>query len=162
MVYTECIIVSVTLTMKTLSLRFKLLAASIALLVLMALVLTLNVNITLGNAGHYISERTHADLEQAVFDRLASQAKGVSSEVGDYINAAYRIPLGVATSLADNAQKIEGRLSRAQVSELLQALLKSNKDVSSTYAQFEPNGYDGRDAEFQTSDKNFNALNTGA
>jgi methyl-accepting chemotaxis protein len=149
-------------TMKTLSLRFKLLAASIALLVLMALVLSLNVNITLGSAGHYISERTHDDMEQAVFDRLASQAKGVSSEVGDYINAAYRIPLGVATSLADNAQKTEGRLSRAQVSDLLQALLKSNKDVSSTYAQFEPNGYDGRDAEFQTSDKNFNALNTGS
>lgn len=75
-----------------------------------------------------------------------------------YIERAFRIPASMASSLASNAGGAEDSLSRAQVSQLVRDSLAATPELSSTYVHFEPDGYDGRDAEFRFSGPLYNTV----
>jgi methyl-accepting chemotaxis protein len=70
-------------------------------------------------------------------------------QIEDQLQQAYQIPLGMAAAEGSMAQP-DQRLSRPQVELLLGSRLRQANGISSIYAQFEPNGYDEQDADWQT------------
>ncbi|MCR6554731.1 methyl-accepting chemotaxis protein, partial [Aeromonas sp. CPF2-S1] len=60
----------------------------------------------------------------------------------------YQIPLTVTAQIEAGMAKPELRLSRPQVESLLGSSLQQASGISSIYAQFEPDGYDGEDGNW--------------
>jgi methyl-accepting chemotaxis protein len=147
--------------MKSASLRLKLMLASLIMLITMAFVLSINVNRALNNTGKTLSERTESVLKDAVFEELKAESLGYSGKVANYINTAYQGPYATAKIL-QNSITSDQPLSRNQVNQLIQTQLEANNNVSSMYAQFEANGYDGLDQAYVESDADYNTIGSGA
>ncbi|TCK08746.1 methyl-accepting chemotaxis protein [Marinobacterium mangrovicola] len=133
--------------MKNLSLRFKLslfsmLALVVALGVLVAVALSqLQVlsDITIDSA----SEKEEGAARQSL-ELAGSKA---SEQITSLLQSAYLTPRTLAGEMALTAESEP--LSRDSVKRLVQGALAANPVISSSYAQFEPNAYDGRDAEYR-------------
>ncbi|RXE99623.1 methyl-accepting chemotaxis protein [Pseudoalteromonas sp. PS5] len=89
-------------------------------------------------------------VQQAIYDEisqgLVAKANQYGQRVSGFINEAYRVPYTLAGILSHTSK--ENPLSREQVQEVVFGALEQNRFVSSMYAQFEPNGYDGDDTRF--------------
>ncbi|MCG9759047.1 MULTISPECIES: methyl-accepting chemotaxis protein [Pseudoalteromonas] len=102
---------------------------------------------------HLAAENTKQSegVQQAIYDEISQGliAKGnqYGQRVAGFINEAYRVPYTLAGVLSHTTK--QDPLSREQVQEIVYGALKQNRFVSSMYAQFEPNGYDGNDASNQ-------------
>lgn len=77
---------------------------------------------------------------------LVAKANQYGQRVSGFVNEAYRVPYTLAGILSHTSK--ENPLSREQVQEVVFGALEQNRFVSSMYAQFEPNGYDGDDTRF--------------
>lgn len=135
--------------------------ASLLMLITMAFVLSINVNRSLSNTGEILSDRTESVLKDAVFEELKAESLGYSGKIANYINAAYQGPYATAKIL-QNSITSDQPLSRNQVNQLIQTQLAANTNISSMYAQFEANGYDGLDQDYAESNADYNTIGSGA
>ncbi len=132
---------------RILPLRVKLLVTVVAALVILSVVLLGSMVANLDGMKRDIVTETKATMEQEVLGRLSSEARFLAQRIGGYINSAYRVPLGVSQTLSSTiAQGGEHKFNRDQVNHLISSTLAQHKDISSMYAQFEPNGFDEDDA----------------
>lgn len=134
--------------MKELPLKTKLFTITLSAIVLLALLLTWRSYQGINSLSYELGAQTEKNLTAAVIARLQTETQAYGEQISGYINAAYRIPLTMAEVIEISINDPEHALSREQVSQLLGNALRANTDLSSTYAQFDANGYDGRDDEF--------------
>lgn len=133
--------------MKTLSVKTKLFVLTLSIVVFLALTLTWQTSQGIAALSEQVAASAEQNLSQAAIRHARSAASAYSEQMAGYINASYRIPLTLAGVIADSTQT-NVPLTREQVSHLVGDALRANKDVSSMYAQFEPDGYDDGDASY--------------
>ena len=146
--------------MKSLPLKTKLFAITLSAILLLAAALTWRSYQGISSLSEQLQEHSEKNLTEAVITQLQTKTQAYGEQISNYINAAYRIPMTMAAAIKTAIENGDG--SRAQVSAMMGAALSANKDVSSTYAQFERNGFDGRDSEFLDSGLIYNAERTGS
>ncbi|EXJ09880.1 methyl-accepting chemotaxis protein [Nitrincola nitratireducens] len=136
--------------MRMLSLKVKLLVGA-GLLILISLVFVIGLALyqlnqsavqTLSLTENIVTRSVHEEV------RLASQL--LSDDISQLLNQGMSTPEALA-SVFNTATADEIRLTREQASVVVQAALQANKAVSSAYAQFEQNGYDGLDSLYASS-----------
>ncbi|QMV15343.1 methyl-accepting chemotaxis protein [Vibrio spartinae] len=77
---------------------------------------------------------------------LESAANEVRAQVSNYLGDTAAIVSSFSKILTDTAVNNDGTpLTRQKVKEMTLSLLKSSPNMNALYAQFEPNGYDGKD-----------------
>lgn len=131
---------------RILPIKAKLLFVVITAFVALSAVLLTSMLINLGSMKNDVVKQTIETMEHEVIGRLESESRFLSQRLGGYINSAYRVPLSISKALSESIEKGgESKLDRDQVNNLVWHVLEGNPDVSSIYAQFEPNGYDGLD-----------------
>lgn len=136
--------------MRMLSLKIKLLvgaglliSGSLALVIVLALYqLNQSAVQTLSLTEDIVTRSVHEEV------RLASQL--LTDDITQLLNQGISTPETLAF-VYSAAIGEETHLSREQASVVVHAALQANTAVSSAYAQFEPNGYDRLDSQYQTS-----------
>jgi methyl-accepting chemotaxis protein len=116
------------------------LAVKILLPILIALVagLALSTWMTVSNSGATVSKLSN--------DLGAEVATNAADKVENVINGAFASARATA---ANTIGQIQGKsASRASVLASLRKLLKDNPNLLATWVAFEPNAFDGKDAEF--------------
>ncbi|MCT7357815.1 methyl-accepting chemotaxis protein [Thalassolituus pacificus] len=146
--------------MKSLPLKTKLFAITLSAILLLAAALTWRSYQGITSLSEQLQVHSEKNLTNAVITQLQTKTQAYGEQISNYINAAYRIPMTMAAAIKTAIENGDG--SRAQISEMMGAALAANNDVSSTYAQFERNGFDGRDSEFVDSGLIYNAESTGS
>ncbi|MHA6964902.1 methyl-accepting chemotaxis protein [Zobellella denitrificans] len=134
---------------KKTALSAKLFLATGLMLLLSILVLNGVVSLFLQRTAGQVGDDSSRVLIREVSERLQSQAAEAGTQLAGFINESFRSPLTLATILAENAVlPAFERLSREQVVALNRQLLMANRQLGSSYSQFEANAYDGEDALF--------------
>lgn len=136
--------------MKQRSLKTKLLLLTLGLFLASGVAMTWIQSSSLNGLRDDIMAQTRGALEQEVYRSLQFQAERYAVQIEDQLQQAYQIPLGMAAQLEGSMAQPDQRLSRPQVELLLGSRLRQANGISSIYAQFEPNGYDEQDADWQT------------
>src|SRR5690554_2388937 len=133
--------------MKSLPLKTKLFAVTLSAIFILAITLTWRSYQGISSLSDELSDLTEKNLSAEVVARLQTEATSYGEQISNYINSVARIPITL-DSILESSINADVPLSRDQVYEIFKQALVSNKDISSTYVQFEPNGYDGLDDEF--------------
>ena len=135
--------------MKKRSLRFKLYALVITLLLVMGVSIVITAQLSLGQMEQRIADETSTTIRNLAVDRLAGTAGKYGEMVSGLFATAYRTPEVVRNVITRNIQSdSSGRISRSALQETVGAVLREQKGLSSIYAQFEPDAYDGQDRYF--------------
>ncbi|ENC9558416.1 methyl-accepting chemotaxis protein [Aeromonas hydrophila] len=135
--------------MKQRSLKTKLLLLTMGLFLASGLAMTLMQSSSLNTLRSSIVSQTRQALEQEVSRTLQFQAERYAVQIADLLQQSYQVPLGMAAQLEGSMAQPDRLLSRPQVETLLHSRLQQAGGISSIYAQFEPDGYDGQDASWQ-------------
>ncbi|MEL1217952.1 methyl-accepting chemotaxis protein [Aeromonas hydrophila] len=135
--------------MKQRSLKTKLLLLTMGLFLASGLAMTLMQSSSLNTLRSNIVSQTRQALEQEVSRTLQFQAERYAVQIADLLLQSYQVPLGMAAQLEGSMAQPDRLLSRPQVETLLHSRLQQAGGISSIYAQFEPDGYDGQDASWQ-------------
>ncbi|MFM4901235.1 methyl-accepting chemotaxis protein [Aeromonas hydrophila] len=135
--------------MKQRSLKTKLLLLTMGLFLASGLAMTLMQSSSLNTLRSNIVSQTRQALEQEVSRTLQFQAERYAVQIADLLQQSYQVPLGMAAQLEGSMAQPDKLLSRPQVETLLHSRLQQAGGISSIYAQFEPDGYDGQDASWQ-------------
>ena len=133
--------------METWSLKSKLYLAMIATILSLCTILTWRSYQGISDLSDELSSLTEKNLSTAVVQRLQSDGQAYSEKMSAYLNSAFRLPLSLRAMVAGSIVS-KHRLNRDQISDLFEQSLIANPDLSSSYVQFEANGYDGLDANF--------------
>ncbi|AHE48230.1 methyl-accepting chemotaxis protein [Aeromonas hydrophila 4AK4] len=136
--------------MKQRSLKTKLLLLTLGLFLASGVAMTLMQSASLNTLRNDIMTQTSGALEQEVSRTLQFQAERYAVQIADLLQQSYQIPLGIAAQLEGSMAQPDLMPSRPQVELLLGSRLRQADGISSIYAQFEPDGYDGQDASWQT------------
>ncbi|MEN3802819.1 methyl-accepting chemotaxis protein [Aeromonas veronii] len=134
--------------MKQRSLKFKLLCLTMGLFLLTGLAMTLLQSASFSSLRNMVMTQTSDALEQEVSRSLQYQAERYAIQIASLMQNSYQIPLTVTAQIEAGMAKPELRLSRPQVESLLGSSLQQASGISSIYAQFEPDGYDGEDGNW--------------
>ncbi|WP_429123593.1 methyl-accepting chemotaxis protein [Aeromonas allosaccharophila] len=134
--------------MKQRSLKFKLLCLTMGLFLLTGLAMTLLQSASFSTLRGMVMTQTSDALEQEVSHSLQYQAERYAIQIASLMQNSYQIPLTVTAQIEAGMTKLELRLSRHQVESLLGSSLQQASGISSIYAQFEPDGYDGEDGNW--------------
>ncbi|HHQ4660555.1 TPA: methyl-accepting chemotaxis protein [Aeromonas veronii] len=134
--------------MKQRSLKFKLLCLTMGLFLLTGLAMTLLQSASFSSLRNMVMTQTSDALEEEVSRSLQYQAERYAIQIASLMQNSYQIPLTVTAQIEAAMAKPEQRLSRPQVESLLGSSLQQASGISSIYAQFEPDGYDGEDANW--------------
>ncbi|MBC7182377.1 MAG: methyl-accepting chemotaxis protein [Marinobacter sp.] len=135
--------------MKKLSLRFKLYALVVSLLLIMGISIVVTAQLSLGDMEERLTAETRDTVQGIVMDQLGATAGKYGELVSGQFATAFRTPEVVRNVIIRNIQAdSSGRISRTALQETIGAVLKEQKSLSSVYAQFEPDGYDGQDRYF--------------
>lgn len=136
--------------LKEKSISLKLLLVVGTLLALMSLSFILTSSISLNKAENDIvssvSDEVRAQIEQTV----ASKSSAIAFEISSIFDKSFAYPSRLASQISAS---IEGELPQAYNREQVEALAVhtlSNSNVSSIYAQFDANMFDGNDQNFIT------------
>lgn len=132
--------------MKQRSLKTKLLLLTMGLFLFSGIAMTLMQSSSLQSLRSNIMSQTRQALEQEVSRTLQFQAERYAVQIAALLQQSYQVPLGIAAQLEGSMAQSDRILSRPQVETLLGSRLQQASGISSIYAQFEPNGYDGQDA----------------
>ena len=97
-------------------------------------------------------QRTDTALRTEIRDNITAKAGQYSEVVSAFINEAYRIPSSLAGMVKTGIEHSELAITRETLQTDLLNILHESEQVSSIYAQFEPDGYDNRDAQWVTGD----------
>ncbi|WAF91342.1 methyl-accepting chemotaxis protein [Aeromonas hydrophila] len=135
--------------MKQRSLKTKLLMLTMGLFLASGLAMTLMQSSSLNTLRSNIVSQTRQALEQEVSRTLQFQAERYAVQIADLLQQSYQVPLGMAAQLEGSMAQPDRLLSRPQIETLLHSRLQQAGGISSIYAQFEPDGYDGQDASWQ-------------
>src|SRR5690606_5181666 len=138
--------------MKQRSLKTKLLLLTMGLFLSSGLAMTLMQSSSLQSLRSDIMAQTRSALEQEVSRTLQFQAERYAVQIGALLQQSYQVPLGIAAQLEGSMAQPDRALSRPQVETLLGSRLQQASGISSIYAQFEADGYDGQDASGQSGD----------
>ena len=136
--------------MKQRSLKTKLLLLTMGLFLSSGLAMTLMQSSSLQSLRSDIMAQTRSALEQEVSRTLQFQAERYAVQIGALLQQSYQVPLGIAAQLEGSMAQPDRALSRPQVETLLGSRLQQASGISSIYAQFEADGYDGQDASWQS------------
>ena len=136
--------------MKQRSLKTKLLLLTMGLFLSSGLAMTLMQSSSLQSLRSDIMAQTRSALEQEVSHTLQFQAERYAVQIGALLQQSYQVPLGIASQLEGSMAQPDRALSRPQVETLLGSRLQQASGISSIYAQFEADGYDGQDASWQS------------
>ena len=134
--------------MKQRSLKFKLLCLTMGLFLLTGLAMTLLQSASFSTLRGMVMTQTSDALEQEVSHSLQYQAERYAIQIASLMQNSYQIPLTVTAQIEAGMAKPALRLSRPQVESLLGSSLQQASGISSIYAQFEPDGYDGEDGNW--------------
>lgn len=135
--------------MKKLSLRFKLYALVITLLLVMGISIVVTAQLSLGQMEQRITSETRETVQGMATERLRATAGKYGELVSGMFATAYRTPEVVRNVISRNIQAdSSGRISRIDLQETIGAILEEQSSLSSIYAQFEPDAYDGQDRYF--------------
>ena len=135
--------------MKQLSLRFKLYALVVALLLVMGVSIVVTAQLSLGDMEHRLTAQTRDTVKGIVMDQLSATAGKYGELVSGQFATAFRTPEVVRNVITRNIRSdSSGRISRSALQETIGAVLAEQKGLSSLYAQFEPDAYDGQDRYF--------------
>ncbi|MFM5527380.1 methyl-accepting chemotaxis protein [Aeromonas veronii] len=134
--------------MKQRSLKFKLLCLTMGLFMLTGLAMTLLQSASFSSLRNMVMTQTSDALEEEVSRSLQYQAERYAIQIASLMQNSYQIPLTVTAQIEAGMTKPELRLSRPQVESLLGSSLQQASGMSSIYAQFEPDGYDGEDGNW--------------
>lgn len=135
--------------MKKLSLKLKLYALVIALLLLMGLSMIITAQISLSRMETRITDDTGTLVQDIVVERLRATAGQYGELVASIFNRAYKIPETFREVIHRNVEGSDSaRMSRRDLMETAGAILEGQPELSSIYAQFEPDAYDGQDRYF--------------
>ncbi|MGN5174061.1 methyl-accepting chemotaxis protein [Aeromonas sp. 102P] len=134
--------------MKQRSLKFKLLCLTMGLFLLTGLAMTLLQSASFSSLRNMVMTQTSDALEEEVSRSLQYQAERYAIQIASLMQNSYQIPLTVTAQIEAGMAKPELRLSRPQVEYLLGSSLQQASGISSIYAQFEPDGYDGEDGNW--------------
>lgn len=146
--------------MKHLSISTKLLWITSALFLSIVAILSISLWWTLSAQNSQLSDQVQNTLQTETRDKLEARAGEYGEMVAGFINEAYRIPFSFAGMLESTAEELP--LKRDRLELAVAAVLKKNAQVSSMYAQFEPNGYDGLDSEFLNVNVSHSVATSGA
>ena len=134
--------------MKQRSLKFKLLCLTMGLFLLTGLAMTLLQSASFSSLRNMVMTQTSDALEEEVSRSLHYQAERYAIQIASLMQNSYQVPLTVTAQIEAGMTKPELRLSRPQVESLLGSSLQQAGGISSIYAQFEPDGYDGEDGNW--------------
>ncbi|GGC81857.1 methyl-accepting chemotaxis protein [Marinobacter halophilus] len=135
--------------MKQLSLRFKLYGLVITLLLLMGVSIVITAQLSLGSMEERLSHETRATVQTIVMDQLIATAGQYGELVTGQFETAYQTPEVVRSVITRNIEAdSSGRISRRDLQETVGTILAEQEHLSSIYAQFEPDAYDGQDIYF--------------
>ncbi|PXX90171.1 methyl-accepting chemotaxis protein [Marinobacter vulgaris] len=135
--------------MKKLSLRFKLYALVISLLLVMGISIVVTAQLSLGQMEQRITSETRETVQDMAVERLSATAGKYGELVSGMFATAYRTPEVVRNVIRRNIEAdSSGRISRIDLQETIGAILEEQNSLSSIYAQFEPDAYDGQDRYF--------------
>ena len=134
--------------MKQRSLKFKLLCLTMGLFLLTGLAMTLLQSASFSSLRNMVMTQTSDALEEEVSRSLQYQAERYAIQIASLMQNSYQIPLTVTAQIEAGMAKPELRLSRPQVESLLGSSLQQASGISSIYAQFEPDVYDGEDGNW--------------
>ncbi|GIU39710.1 methyl-accepting chemotaxis protein [Shewanella colwelliana] len=131
--------------MKHLSISTKLLWITSMLFLVIVAILSFSLWWSLSDKNAQLADQVETALHQETQQRLSARAGEYGERVAAFINEAYRIPFSFAGMMEQTAETKP--LSREGVLEATAGILKQNDQLSSLYAQFEVNGYDGLDSD---------------
>ncbi|WP_153740883.1 methyl-accepting chemotaxis protein [Marinobacter nauticus] len=135
--------------MKQLSLRVKLYALVIALLLTMGVSIVITAQLSLGSMEERLTRETRGTVQRIVMDQLSATAGKYGELVTGVFETAYQTPEVVRSLITRNIEAdSSGRISRRDLQETIGTVLEEQTHLSSIYAQFEPDGYDGQDIYF--------------
>ncbi|MBW4935681.1 methyl-accepting chemotaxis protein [Marinobacter sp. F4206] len=135
--------------MKKLSLQFKLYALVISLLLVMGISIVVTAQMSLGSMEDRLTSETRDTVQGIVMDQLSATAGKYGELVSGQFATAYRTPEVVRNVITRNIEAdSSGRISRRALQETVGAVLEEQGSLSSIYAQFEPDAYDGQDRYF--------------
>ncbi len=144
---------------RVLSLKTKLLVTLIIAFVLLTVVIAANLYNSLTSMEQELGEQARKTMEQEVLARLDSDAGKLANRIGG--DGVFLIPITVASNLANAVELDDSPLTRDQVNQIAPSTLKVNEGISSMYIQFEPNGFDGLDADYLNTEDTHSVANTG-
>jgi methyl-accepting chemotaxis protein len=132
------------------SLSLKLLLVVGGLLILMSVSFILVSSISLNNAEKAIVSEVSNEVRAQIEQTVAAKSSAIAFDISNIFNESYVYPYKLANQIAAS---IEGKLpepySRGQTEAMVKNTLSYSK-VSSMYAQFDANEFDGRDLDFTT------------
>jgi methyl-accepting chemotaxis protein len=135
--------------MKKQSLRLKLYVLVITLLLVMGISIVVTAQLSLGAMEQRITSETRETVQTLAIERLSATAGNYGELVSGIFSTAYRTPEVVRNVISRNIQAdSSGRISRTALQETVGAVLEEQHSLSSIYAQFEPDAYDGQDRYF--------------
>ena len=147
--------------MKKLPLKVKLYALVISLLLVMGVSMMVTAQLSLSQMENRLAEDTSTLVQDIVMDRLSATAGEYGEQVSGKFNAAFKVPGIVRNIIQENiAADSSARISRSALSDAVRAVLVAEQDLSTIYAQFEANAYDGQDRYF-TGDVEDHSTSTG-
>lgn len=135
--------------MKQLSLRFKLYALVISLLLVLGISIVVAAQVSLDRMEQRLTQETRATVQDIVVHQLSATAGKYGELVSGQFASAFRTPEVIRNVIHRNIHAdSSGRISRSALQETIGAVLEEQEGLSSIYAQFEPDGYDGQDRYF--------------
>ena len=136
--------------MRTLSLRLKLLLVTGKILVLTAVVIILMATLIFRDAIQTATDSMTLNLSRQAEEIMSETALGTSQEVRRMLTSTLASASVLQQQIARSALGAGDTppYEREQLKQMVLNTLESNPFVSSAYAQFEPDGYDGRDSEY--------------
>jgi methyl-accepting chemotaxis protein len=143
------------------SLSLKLLLVVGSLLILMSLSFILVSSISLNNAEEEIVSEVSSEVRAQIEQTVAAKSSAIAFDISNIFNESYVYPYKLANQISAS---IEGKLpkpfTRGQVEAMVRNTLSYSK-VSSMYAQFDANKFDGKDSDF-TSGYNHSVAGAGS
>lgn len=134
------------------SLRFKLTAGVAVLVAISISSMTLIGWYSMSSSSASAVSSVRQSLELTAQTILSAEATLTAQETAALLNRNYDVAKNLASIMANTAAgNGQQSYSREQVQALTGHILQANSGISSIYTQFEPNGYDNRDAEFNAS-----------
>ncbi|WP_273428424.1 methyl-accepting chemotaxis protein [Marinobacter sp.] len=135
--------------MKQLSLQFKLYALVISLLLVLGISIVVTAQMSLASMEDRLTTEARGTVQGIVMDQLSATAGMYGELVSGQFATAYRTPEVVRNIITRNIQAdSSGRISRRDMQETIGAILEEQTSLSSIYAHFEPDAYDGQDRYF--------------
>ncbi len=136
--------------MKANSLRFKLTTGVTLILAISMSSLSLLAWYSMSRNAQATINNTSASMQTIVDARMMDIANNIALETSALLNRSFDVSQSLANVLMNSAAGSGNQpFSRAQIKQMSYDILKTHPSLSAIYAQFDKQGYDGRDSDFQ-------------